>query len=656
MNMAFKSWIFLIILVDSGETSAEDKPCDLPLIENGKIAQYYYSFKSYYFPMSKEKKLSYTCVAGYTTESGSQDARITCTATGWSPAPKCYKKCSKPLLENGIFSDTKVSYKIWEQLLYRCASGYQTPGGNADETVQCLPEGWSSHPSCAKKFESCLVPDLHHGHYSTTQRILKLNETLMYECDEGYHTRGGNTIEKAVCRTYGWSLTPNCTKVTCFLLSEIEHGNFYPRKKSYEEGDVVQFLCQKNYSLNGSDLIQCYDFGWYPEPPICEDRRNKCPPPPQPPNANILTDLRTYHNGAKVHLACQLNFTMRGSEEIQCENGKWTSPPSCIVLEAKEKISCDQPPPIEKGTAITEEKMYYTGDTIRYSCDHGYRINGSSVITCKMGKWTSPPKCIETRETCPSPPAIKSGASFGPLLTNYTTGSSVKYRCHRYHILEGPETVHCVQGKWTAQPTCLEPCTLNVDDVSNNNIEMKWRLEGELFFLHGETIDFVCKQGYYLSSSSRQSQLTVQCTRGKIIYPTCIMEDPKEKCGSPPIIKNGDVIDPRLTEYESDSSVEYTCFDHHFLQGSNRVYCSNGQWTTPPDCIEPCILSKDVMDKNNLILRWSFDDKSYSFHGEYIEFLCKENHYGAPSTSVFDFRIQCSRGQLTYPRCVERGR
>ncbi|XP_026511536.1 coagulation factor XIII B chain [Terrapene carolina triunguis] len=503
---------------------------------------------------------------------------------------------------------------------------------------------------------SCLVPDLHHGHYSTTQRILKLNETVMYECDEGYHTRGGNTIEKAVCRTYGWSLTPNCTKVTCFLLSEIEHGNFYPRKKSYEEGDVVQFLCQKNYSLNGSDLIQCYDFGWYPEPPICEDRRNKCPPPPQPPNANILTDLRTYHNGAKVHLACQLNFTMRGSEEIQCENGKWTSPPSCIVLEAKEKIPCDQPPPIEKGTAITEDKMYYTGDTIRYSCDHGYRINGSNEITCKMGKWTSPPKCIETRETCPSPPAIKNGASFGPLLTNYTTGSSVKYRCHRYHILEGPETVHCVQGKWTAQPTCLEPCTLNVDDVSNNNIEMKWRLEGELFFLHGETIDFVCKQGYYLSSSSRQSQLTVQCTHGKIIYPTCIMKDPKEKCGSPPIIKNGDVIDPRLTEYESDSSVEYTCFDHHFLQGSNRVYCSNGQWTTPPDCIEPCTLSKDVMDKNNLILRWSFDDKSYFFHGEYIEFLCKENHYGAPSTSVFDFRIQCSRGQLTYPRCVERGR
>ncbi|KAG6927962.1 coagulation factor XIII B chain, partial [Chelydra serpentina] len=164
-------------------------------------------------------------------------------------------------------------------------------------------------------------------------------------------------------------------------------------------------------------------------------------------------------------------------------------------------------------------------------------INGSNEITCQMGKWTSPSKCIETRETCPSPPAIKNGASFGPLLTNYTTGSSVKYRCYRYHTLEGPETVHCVQGKWTAQPTCLEPCTLNADEVSNNNIEMKWRLEGELFFLHGDTIDFVCKQGYYLSSSSRQSQLTVQCTRGKFRYPTCLLKDRKENCGSPLLLR-----------------------------------------------------------------------------------------------------------------------
>lgn len=41
-------------------------------------------------------------------------------------------------------------------------------------------------------------------------------------------------------------------------------------KKVYEEGDVVHFFCDRHYSLTGFDLIQCYDFGWYPDPPVCE--------------------------------------------------------------------------------------------------------------------------------------------------------------------------------------------------------------------------------------------------------------------------------------------------------------------------------------------------------------------------------------------------
>lgn len=69
-----------------------DKLCDLPHVENGRIAPYYYSFKGYYFPMRKGKSLSYSCVAGYTTETGTQDGRITCMAKGWSPVPRCYSE------------------------------------------------------------------------------------------------------------------------------------------------------------------------------------------------------------------------------------------------------------------------------------------------------------------------------------------------------------------------------------------------------------------------------------------------------------------------------------------------------------------------------------------------------------------------------------
>ncbi|XP_019357577.1 PREDICTED: coagulation factor XIII B chain isoform X2 [Gavialis gangeticus] len=581
--MGVKNWVFLLILVDTGKLFAEDedKPCDLPHIENGKIGQYYYSFKSFYFPMSKNKKLSYACLAGYTTGSGSQDAKITCTAEGWSPAPKCYKKCNKPPLENGFFSGTKESFKIGEKLQYRCDSGYHTPGGNTEETIQCHPEGWSSQPACAKMFDRCLAPDLQYGRHITTQRLFKLNEILIYECDDGYRTTGGNMTEEVTCHPHGWSLTPNCTKLTCSL-SVMEHGRFYPVKKTYEEGDVVQFFCRESYSFSGSDLIQCYSFGWYPEPPLCEDRRTKCPPPPKPPHAIVLSDLRTYHNGDRVRLQCQLNFKMNGSEEIQCQNGKWLLPPVCIGIQ--EEAACDQPPSVEKGTAITEDKTYYSGDTVRYRCDPGYRINGLKEIICEMGKWTSPPECIKMQENCTSPPLIQNGAVVGPLLTKYTTGSSVQYRCQRYHVLEGFETIHCVEGNWTPQPACLEP---------------------------------------------------------------------KEKCGFPPIIKNGGFVDSPLTEYDSGSSVEYNCSSFHFLNGSKRIYCSEGQWTTPPICFEPCTLSHNIMDKNNLILRWSFDNRLHYIHGEYVEFHCKENHLQAPSTSMSDFRVQCNRGQLAYPRCIE---
>jgi len=60
---------------------------------------------------------------------------------------------------------------------------------------------------------------------------------------------------------------------------------------------------------------------------------------------------------------------------------------------------------------------------------------------------------------------------------------------------------------------------------------------------------------------------------------------PTEKCGSPPSVVNGALTLPPLTQYDSGSSVQYSCSDYHFLQGSERIYCSEGQWTLPPVCI-----------------------------------------------------------------------
>ncbi|XP_029889353.1 coagulation factor XIII B chain-like isoform X2 [Aquila chrysaetos chrysaetos] len=562
MKMRFKSCFFFLVMMCSGKLFAEDKPCDLPHIESGKIAQYYYNFKSYYFPMRKEKKLSYSCMVGYTTETGTQDGRITCTAKGWSPVPQCYKKCNKPALENGFFYGTEMYFKIHEKLQYKCNPGYHTPSGGTKDTVQCRPEGWSSQPSCAKKFE-----------------------------------------------------------ITCTSLSAITHGGFYPVKEIYEEGDVVHFFCEENYSVSEFDLIQCYYFGWHPDPPVCEDVKNKCPPPPLPPHAHITTVKRTYHNGDKVRIQCQSTFEVRGSEEIWCEKGKWSSPPICIGT--MDKQASEAPPSLEADAAIRASKTYHNEDT-------------------KM------------QQDCTSPPVIKNSVLFGPLLTSYKNGSSVEYGCQRYHFLDGPSTVYCEQGNWTEQPTCLEPCTLNVTDMNSNNIELKWRQE-ELIFLHGDLIEFECKQGYNFVQTTIPSPGRTQCSHGKLKYPKCIMQAPPEKCDSPPSIVNGALTLPPLTWYDSGSSVQYRCSEYHFLQGSERIYCSEGQWTSPPVCIEPCTLSKNEMEKNNVLLQGFYENQIYFYHGDYVGFYCKQNHFEAESGTTL-FQVQCKRGQLTYPRCVERGK
>uniref|UniRef100_A0A8B9RU63 Sushi domain-containing protein n=1 Tax=Accipiter nisus TaxID=211598 RepID=A0A8B9RU63_9AVES len=134
-----------------------------------------------------------------------------------------------------------------------------------------------------------------------------------------------------------------------------------------------------------------------------------------------------------------------------------------------------------------------------------------------------------------------------------------------------------------------------------------------------------------------------------------IIPAPAEKCDSPPSIANGALTFPPLTQYDSGSSVQYSCSDYHFLQGSERIYCSEGQWTSPPVCIEPCTLSKNEMEKNNVLLHGFYENQIYFYHGDYVGFYCKQNHFGAESGTTL-FEVQCKRGQLTYPRCVERGK
>ena len=68
-----------------------------------------------------------------------------------------------------------------------------------------------------------------------------------------------------------------------------------------------------------------------------------------------------------------------------------------------------------------------------------------------------------------------------------------------------------------------DPCILNVTAINSNNIELKWRQE-ELMFLHGDLIEFECKEGYDFPQTTLPSPGRTQCNHGRLKYPKCVVK------------------------------------------------------------------------------------------------------------------------------------
>lgn len=58
-------------------------------------------------------------------------------------------------------------------------------------------------------------------------------------------------------------------EIECALLP-LGNGDFSPKEGKYHSGAVVKFTCAKNYIRVGSASTQCYHFGWFPSPPVCQ--------------------------------------------------------------------------------------------------------------------------------------------------------------------------------------------------------------------------------------------------------------------------------------------------------------------------------------------------------------------------------------------------
>ncbi|EHH15701.1 hypothetical protein EGK_01827, partial [Macaca mulatta] len=319
---------------------------------------------------------------------------------------------------------------------------------------------------------------------------------------------------------------------------------------------------------------------------------------------------------------------------------------SWVSTVGGEATLCDFPK-IRHGFLYDEENykpfsQVPIGEVFYYSCEYNFVSPSKSFwtrITCTEEGWSPTPKCLRM---C-SFPFVKNGhsESSGQI---HLEGDTVQIVCNAGYSLQNKEkSISCVERGWSAPPKCsftrrVQSCG-PPPQLSNGEVKEIRKEE----YGHNEVVEYYCNRNFIIKGPKK-----IQCVDGKwTTLNTCV--ESTAYCGPPPSINNGDITSFPLSVYPPWSTVTYRCQSFYELQGSVTVTCRNKQWSEPPRCLDPCVISEENMNKNNIQLRWRNNEKVYVKTGDAVEFQCKFLYKAKISSP--SFRAICQEGKFEYPIC-----
>nr|XP_038038567.1 complement factor H isoform X2 [Anas platyrhynchos] len=565
-----------------------EKPCDYPVIENGKISE---RMAHSYFPMRIGQYVDYHCRNGYLAPNGGRVVRIYCSKGGWNPEPKCLKTCFVTHLENGYFRYNRYTYTEGERIQYVCNQDYRTESAGGE--VTCTKNGWSPFPRCIRKNVTCEPPpEIAGGKVQGVKKPRYLpGETAHYQCWQGFQMTGASTV---TCQNGTWTEQPQCKGEggKCGPPPDIENGDILSfQLKQYPEGATLKYKCASFYILKGPEQITCIDGQWT-NPPVC---LAACTTSEEDMDRNNIElkwsgERKLYlKSGDFVEFDCKIGYVQDPASSpfrVQCMDGTLEYPrckpgKDCTVLETameSNNIKLRQP--------RRRSYTYRSEEYILFTCKDSYHEVSNPEdfnAQCQDGV-INYPRCENV--TCEPPPEIAGGKVQGVKKPRYLPGETAHYQCWQGFQMTGASTVTCQNGTWTEQPQCKAFCTTSKEDMNRNNIELKWVVQRNLSIKSGNFIEFDCKIGYVQDPAS--SPFRVQCMDGTLEYPRC-------------------------------------------KPGRN------------------CILSETAMERNNIKLRWSRKRSNVYRSKETILFKCNSPYREVSNPE--DFEAQCQDGVINYPRC-----
>ncbi|XP_045440840.1 CUB and sushi domain-containing protein 2 isoform X1 [Pipistrellus kuhlii] len=505
----------------------------------------------------------FSCNSGYTLV-GSRVRE--CMANGlWSGSEvRCLAgHCGTPEpIVNGHINGENYNYR--GSVVYQCNAGFRLIGMSVRICQQ--DHHWSGKtPFCVP------ITCGHPGNPInglTQGNQFNLNDVVKFVCNPGYVSEGAAGSQ---CLANGqWSdMLPTCRIINCTDPGHQEHSVRQvhasgPHRFSY--GTTVSYQCNHGFYLLGSPALSCQGDGTWDRPrPQC--LLVSCGHPGSPPHAQMSGN--NYTVGAVVHYSCTGKRTLVGNATRVCGlDGHWTgSLPHCSGTSLG---LCGDPGIPAHGIRLGES--FAPGSLMRFSCEAGHVLRGSSERTCQAnGSWSgTQPECGVISCGNPGTPS-NARVMFSDGLV---FSSSIVYECREGYYATGLLSRHCsVNGTWTgSDPECT---VIKCGDpgVPANGL----RLGSD--FRYNKTVTYQCVPGYMMESH-RVSVLS--CTKDRTwngTKPVCkaIM------CKPPQLIPNGKVVG---SDFMWGSSVTYACLEGYQLSLPAVLTCEgNGSWTGElPQC------------------------------------------------------------------------
>ena len=403
--------------------------------------------------------VTYYCRQGYKVV-GEPRRRCQADRTWSGTVPLCERrKCPTPHAPiNGQITSSVVTTFPGSVLEFECVLGYRMVGSRV---VRCTEqETWSSmFPRC--DLVNCgQPPAVDHANFDSL--AFSYNDVVVYVCQRGFQRSGPGSVRCQADGTWDLGGAPTvCETVRCGTPPPVQHASVVETGRHY--GDVIYYVCDDGYDLNGNNLLECgADGRWSGDLPDCE--RITCGTVPVIPHATTIVQRTTL--GSRASYLCNRGYELTGSPYVECKpNRTWSymDRPTCRPVDCGPPVQPSSP-----GTAIRYNTTVFK-DTAIYYCLEGFQFdasttggNSSTLVVCgESGKWNvtgPPPECRPILCPVPSEPVngqvnvISVGGNGGSDGEDRATvGDEAKFSCDVGYQLVGDVTVTCLSdGTWSS--------------------------------------------------------------------------------------------------------------------------------------------------------------------------------------------------------------